>query len=94
MPGENRAFLFLAVKLFFERQRQPGLLAVGGGASDGTDLNGLVVGRMDSGEEFGGLVQLFGRYRRAEHLFHAAQVGLNPAVLKFFAGAIAHPAFG
>jgi len=73
---------------------EAGFFAVGGGAGDGTDLDGFVVGGVDAGEELDGLVGFAGDNGGAEFFFRAAQFGFDAAVLEVFALAVTHPAFG
>src|ERR1035437_7470041 len=77
-----------------ERERDARFLAVGRGAGDDAALDGFVVGRMNAGQELGGLVFFAGGDGGAEIFLQAAQFGFDAAVLEVLAGAVAHPAFG
>jgi len=49
---------------------------------------------MDAGQQLGGLILFARGHEGAEILFNAAQVGLDAAVVLFFAGTAPHAAFG
>ena len=77
-----------------EREGKAGFLAVGGGAGDGADLDGLVIRRVNARQELGGFVLFPGGDGAAELLLQTAQLGLDAGIVEIFALAIAHPARG
>ena len=80
--------------LDLERHGETGFLAVGRGALDGANLDGLVERGVDAGEELGGFVLLTSDDGGAELFFQTAQLGLDAVVLEVFALAVAHTAPG
>src|ERR1035437_2806990 len=77
-----------------EREREARFLAVGRGAGDNAGFDGLVISRMDAGQELGGFIFFAGGDGGAEIFFQAAQLGFDAAVLEVLAGSVEHPAFG
>ena len=77
-----------------QRERQAGFFTVRGGASDDAGLHSLVNRGQDIGKRLARVGFLAFDEGIAQSFFHAAQAGIDGAVVQLFARAAAHTFFG
>ncbi len=77
-----------------QAQGQPRFLPVSSCTMDNSRLSGLIEGRTDGLEGFGGFVLLAGAHQLQVLAFEGMQARLDAPVVQAFASAIPHPTLG